>query len=112
MSQDAFLNALEEDANARAKARKKRQEKANKVKEKANEAFRNGEYEVADKLYTEAIGCCKDMTLLYTNRAMTRIKLQKYAEAIDDCDFANRVSFTNFAVERRCLTFSIFSGLA
>ncbi len=34
----------------------------------------------------------KDMTALYTNRAQAYIKVDQYDEAINDCDWALRVS--------------------
>nr|XP_039253623.1 tetratricopeptide repeat protein 12-like [Styela clava] len=94
MSQDQFLNALEADANTRAQARRERHKKANEMKMKANDAFKNEEYKTALSLYSEAITVAKDLTPLYTNRAMTHIKLQQYDEAIADCEMALRVEST------------------
>ena len=39
----------------------------------------------------QALEEVKDDTKLYTNRAQTYIKLGKYSEALEDCDWALRV---------------------
>ncbi|XP_069115192.1 tetratricopeptide repeat protein 12-like [Argopecten irradians] len=90
-SQESFMAAMEADANERAERRKKRQKEANVIKEKGNEEFRQGKFEKALEYYSEALQKVKDNTVLYTNRAQTLIKLQRYEEALTDCDWALRV---------------------
>jgi len=82
---------MEADCQRRAAARKERHRKANLVKEQGNEAYNDGRFEEAVKLYTDAMQIAKDLTPLYTNRAATYLKLQKFQEAIDDCEFSLRV---------------------
>lgn len=43
-------------------------------------------------LYLQAIDQIRDNTVLYTNRAQTLIKLERYKEALIDCDWALRVN--------------------
>uniref|UniRef100_W5LGD5 Tetratricopeptide repeat domain 12 n=1 Tax=Astyanax mexicanus TaxID=7994 RepID=W5LGD5_ASTMX len=86
-----FMKALEEDADERRKRRQVKEELA-KLKEKGNKAFAQGEYEVAVKFYTEGLEQLRDMQALYTNRAQALIKLEKYKEAISDCEWALKCS--------------------
>ncbi|KAJ3651039.1 hypothetical protein Zmor_017102 [Zophobas morio] len=59
-------------------------------KEEGNEAFKNGDWDSAVELYTEAIevhhGENTDLAVFYKNRAAAYLKLEKYKEAIRDCD--------------------------
>ncbi|XP_006265312.1 tetratricopeptide repeat protein 12 isoform X1 [Alligator mississippiensis] len=83
-----FLAALEEDAQERARRRKKNEGLANALKEKGNHAFSKGDYGTAVQRYTEGLEKRKDMPELYTNRAQAYMKLQEYEEAINDCEWA------------------------
>ncbi|XP_023823051.1 tetratricopeptide repeat protein 12 isoform X1 [Salvelinus sp. IW2-2015] len=87
-SADHFMKMMESDAEDRHKRRQMRQEKANALKEKGNEAYAQGEYETAVKLYSDGLDERRDMQPLYTNRAQSYIKLEKYKEAISDCEWA------------------------
>lgn len=89
--QNAFMRALEADANKRAKARRERHRRADVIKEKGNVYFKNGEYKDALKCYNEAIHVAKDKVSFYTNRAAVFMKLERFDEVIADCDFAIRV---------------------
>ena len=40
----------------------------------------------------QALGKVKDITALWTNRAQAYIKLEEYQKALEDCDWALRVS--------------------
>ena len=60
---------------------------ANREKEKGNEYFKAGEYNQALEHYTKAIEYCPD-AIMYTNRAIAYIKLNKHKKAIEDCDKA------------------------
>ncbi|CAF0871945.1 unnamed protein product [Didymodactylos carnosus] len=89
--QDAFMKSIEEDARQRGEDRKKRRKLADESKIKGNDAFKSGKYEQAIGYYTEGIQLLKDYDVLYTNRAQAFIKLEKYKEAIDDCDWALKI---------------------
>lgn len=52
----------------------------------AGRYFQAGEYAHAEALYTKAITADPTAPLLYTNRAMARIKLNMYDGVIDDCE--------------------------
>lgn len=90
ISQDGFLAALEQDARERAERRKENEVLANALKDMGNEAFAKGDYETAVQRYTEGLDRLKDMQVLYTNRAQAHNKLEKYKEAITDCEWALR----------------------
>ncbi|XP_060643661.2 tetratricopeptide repeat protein 12 [Anolis sagrei] len=90
MTQDGFMAALEKDAEERARRRKENEAFASALKDKGNDAFSKGDYEAAIEKYTEGLKKQKDMPMLYTNRAQAYIKLQKYDQAINDCNWALR----------------------
>ncbi|XP_063063359.1 tetratricopeptide repeat protein 12 [Engraulis encrasicolus] len=87
-SQEAFMRMLEKDAEERRKRRKEREEKAKDLKARGNAAFTQGDYESAVLLYTQGLEELKDMQELYTNRAQALIKLERYNDAISDCEWA------------------------
>ncbi|XP_051842949.1 tetratricopeptide repeat protein 12 isoform X1 [Antechinus flavipes] len=85
---DAFMKIIENDARERAKRRKENKSLANAFKEKGNEAFLKGDYEMAVHYYTEGLKKLKDMKVLYTNRAQAYMKLEEYEKALVDCEWA------------------------
>ncbi|XP_048121799.1 tetratricopeptide repeat protein 12, partial [Alosa alosa] len=87
-SQEAFMRLLEKDAEERRKSRKAKEEKSNALKVRGNVAFSQGDYQTAVQLYTEGLLQLRDKQELYTNRAQALIKLQRYTEAIADCEWA------------------------
>ncbi|KAJ8316039.1 hypothetical protein KUTeg_006053 [Tegillarca granosa] len=89
--QKAFMAALEKDAEERYQRKKEARKEADQIKERGNDEFRQGNYEKALELYTEALTKTKDHTALWTNRAQANIKLGKYQDALSDCDWALRV---------------------
>ncbi|NXM38292.1 TTC12 protein, partial [Gymnorhina tibicen] len=84
----AFLAALEKDAKERARRRKRNEQLANALKEKGNEAFREGDFALAIQRYTEGLEKLRDKQELYTNRAQAYLKLHEYEKAISDCEWA------------------------
>ncbi|NXJ17446.1 TTC12 protein, partial [Dicrurus megarhynchus] len=84
----AFLAALEKDAKERAQQRKRNEQLANALKEKGNEAFREGDFALAIQRYTEGLEKLRDKQELYTNRAQAYLKLHEYEKAISDCEWA------------------------
>ncbi|NXI88220.1 TTC12 protein, partial [Rhipidura dahli] len=87
-SSGAFLAALEKDAKERAQRRKRNEQLANALKEKGNEAFREGDFALAIQRYTEGLEKLRDKQELYTNRAQAYLKLHEYEKAISDCEWA------------------------
>lgn len=47
--------------------------------------MKRGLYRTANKHYTEGLEEKKDYLAMYTNRALCRIKLELWVEAVDDC---------------------------
>ncbi|MEE6484698.1 hypothetical protein FKM82_013979 [Ascaphus truei] len=87
-SQGGFLSHLEKDAKERAERREENRTLANALKDLGNEAFVRGDYESAVQRYSEGMDKLKDMPALYTNRAQAYIKLERYANAVTDCEWA------------------------
>lgn len=58
---------------------------AEQLKNQGNTHFKNGEYDSAETLYSQAIQKNSSNPLLFTNRANARLKLQKWDAVIDDC---------------------------
>ncbi|XP_030076910.1 tetratricopeptide repeat protein 12 [Microcaecilia unicolor] len=90
MNKDSFLAFVEKDAKERAERRKQNTMLANALKEMGNEAFSRGDYETAVQRYSEGLDKLRDIEVLYTNRAQAYIKLEKYEDAITDCEWALR----------------------
>lgn len=58
---------------------------AEQLKNSGNKYFKNGDYEEAEALYSQAIQKNSANPLLFTNRANARLKLEKWEGVIDDC---------------------------
>ena len=58
---------------------------AEQLKNSGNKCFKNGDYEEAEALYSQAIQKNSANPLLFTNRANARLKLEKWEGVIDDC---------------------------
>lgn len=58
------------------------------LKQQGNGAFRSKNYSSAVAYYTEAIKVKDDEPVAYSNRAMCYIHLERYFEALEDCDKA------------------------
>lgn len=78
MDPESFMKQVSIDAENRAADKKIRTEKAETLKTQASKAFKRGEYELALSRYDKAIDQIKDSCLLYTNRALTLLKLKQY----------------------------------
>ena len=88
------MDEIAADAERRAKARKQRKHESDLLKIKGNEKLSAGDLEGAYKLYSEGLDIMKDNLPLWTNRAQVLIKLNRFPEAIEDCDFAFRIDET------------------
>lgn len=82
---DPNFQAMERDFEERAAKRRKDKAIAEDFKAKGNECMKRGLYRTANKHYTEALEHKKDYLVLYTNRALCRLKLELWIEAVDDC---------------------------
>jgi STIP1 family protein 1 len=58
---------------------------ADKLKQKGNDLFKAGDYAAAESQYTAAITKYAQNPLFYTNRALARLRLQRWKGVIDDC---------------------------
>lgn len=58
---------------------------AETLKNAGNKCFKNGDYDEAETLYSQAIQKNSANPLLFTNRANARLKLEKWEGVIDDC---------------------------
>ncbi|CAN2388261.1 Tetratricopeptide repeat [Pristimantis euphronides] len=88
IGQDRLIDLLEKDASERSENRRQNKALANVLKDLGNEAFTKGDYETAIEHYSEGLEKIKDIKVLYTNRAQAYIKLEKYENAIHDCEWA------------------------
>ncbi|XP_044211022.1 tetratricopeptide repeat protein 12 isoform X1 [Thunnus albacares] len=104
-SPENFMKIMERDAEDRRKRRIAKEKKATAFKDKGNEAFAQEDYETAVKYYSDGLAELRDMQHLYTNRAQAYIKLEKYKEAISDCEWALKCN-------ERCIKAYIHMGKA
>ncbi|CAD6185983.1 unnamed protein product [Caenorhabditis auriculariae] len=63
-------------------------EKASEERDKANEAFSNGDFDSSLQHYTTAIECNPGSAILHAKRANVLLKLKRPVAAIADCDKA------------------------
>jgi tetratricopeptide (TPR) repeat protein len=82
---DPAFQAMERDFEERAQRRSKAKKIANELKEKGNECMKRGLYKTANKHYSDALDQTKDLLPVYTNRALARLKLEMWIDAVDDC---------------------------
>ncbi|XP_051154641.1 tetratricopeptide repeat protein 12-like isoform X2 [Leptopilina boulardi] len=94
-SKEKFMKNVEWDAKQRANDRKMHNERAETYKIIGNGAFKEKNYEKALTYYSRAIEYRKDSTILWNNRALTYIKLQKYKKAIKDCEWVLKINQSN-----------------
>lgn len=82
-------------------------EDANKFKEEGNEAFKKGNWVVAIDLYTKAVNNAendsRDLSIYLKNRSAAYLKLNKFEEALEDCNKSLTIVPTDpKALFRRC----------
>ena len=75
---DPAFKAMEQDFEDRGKRRRRDKKKAVAFKDKGNDCMKRGLYKSANKHYSDAIESCRDMLLLYTNRALARLRLEMW----------------------------------
>ena len=66
--------------------------RATEIKDRGNSALRDGDLTKAELLYSEALDVERSVPAFWSNRAIVRIRLRKFREAIEDCDWAWRAS--------------------
>jgi Tfp pilus assembly protein PilF len=69
---------LEKDIEERGKRRKTNRQAAEKLKERGNNYMKENHFRSAIKKYNEALEVSKDYFMVYTNRALAKIKLERY----------------------------------
>ncbi|CAL8361251.1 unnamed protein product [Merluccius merluccius] len=99
------VTILERDAEERTQRRRTKEEKANELKDKGNEAYARQDYKTAVEFYSDGLAELRDMQPLYTNRAQAYIKLGKYNEAVSDCEWALKCN-------ERCIKAYVHMGKA
>ncbi|KAK0726394.1 hypothetical protein B0T21DRAFT_33740 [Apiosordaria backusii] len=69
--------------------------KSQQLREEGNRHFQKGDYVRAEALYSQALIVDPSNPLLYTNRAMSRLRLSLWDSAITDCEACLRLSPDN-----------------
>eukprot|EP01059_Diplonema_ambulator_P034120 TRINITY_DN7485_c0_g3_i2.p1 TRINITY_DN7485_c0_g3~~TRINITY_DN7485_c0_g3_i2.p1 ORF type:complete len:478 (+),score=206.41 TRINITY_DN7485_c0_g3_i2:53-1486(+) len=93
---------VNEDQLLKAEEQKQKEDPIQREKALGNEFFKKGKYGEAIKHYTKGINCDPDdanVHLLYANRAMSHLKLEKWSEAEQDatkCVQCNRTFTKGF----------------
>ncbi|XP_003369384.1 tetratricopeptide repeat protein 1 [Trichinella spiralis] len=95
-----------EEANMDEKTKLKRQEKAIQMKIDGNAAFRDGDFSGALRHYTDALRICptsfaSTRSVLFGNRAACYMKMEKYDEAIKECNWSVECDSNYVKVLRR-----------
>ncbi|XP_076271137.1 spag1 axonemal dynein assembly factor [Rhynchophorus ferrugineus] len=68
--------------------------------EKGREFFKNGDYEMAWRSFSNSIASRMNVTNL-NNRAVTSLKLKKYSEALEDCEQVLAIDSKNLKAQLR-----------
>jgi tetratricopeptide (TPR) repeat protein len=63
----------------------RRRREGERLKKEGNDAFAAGLWTEAEEFYTSSLLTFDENPVVFTNRAQARLKLEKYAEAIEDC---------------------------
>lgn len=75
---DPAFRAMEADMMDRRKKRVRDKKEAEELKVRGNDALKKGCYKTAIKYYSDALDLRKDILVIYTNRALARIKVEDY----------------------------------
>ncbi|XP_059194522.1 sperm-associated antigen 1 [Centropristis striata] len=88
--------ALQARAEKAAKeAERKAEVRFTGLKQEGNDFVKKGQYQDALGKYTECLKLKPEECTIYTNRALCYLKLERFAEAKQDCDAALKVEPTN-----------------
>ncbi|XP_039630333.1 tetratricopeptide repeat protein 1 isoform X2 [Polypterus senegalus] len=92
---DEYFKELEKNLSDEEK--QGRRDESTKLKEEGNANFSAGEYCKAEDIYTRALAICpfcyeKEKSILFSNRAAARMKMDKKEDAISDCTKGSRGS--------------------
>ena len=87
-----------------------KKKKAHELKNKANTAFQNHDYDLAESLYSEALNLNMGSRPIWTNRAVCRNTMKKYEDAISDC--ANALSLNSKCTRSIIQKGNAFLGLS
>lgn len=61
------------------------------AKSRGNTAFKRGDFDMAERYYSQAIRCNNSSPIYFCNRALSRIKLRRFSEAVEDCTCALQI---------------------
>lgn len=82
---DPRFLAMEADLDKRAARKREDYKKGLAKKNKGNQYFKRGKLELAESAYSEGIEIDRNNKAIWLNRALVRLKLEKYKEAEADC---------------------------
>eukprot|EP01022_Parablepharisma_sp_SALTPOND_P007792 TRINITY_DN132_c0_g1_i1.p4 TRINITY_DN132_c0_g1~~TRINITY_DN132_c0_g1_i1.p4 ORF type:complete len:322 (-),score=42.64 TRINITY_DN132_c0_g1_i1:4406-5371(-) len=82
---DPNVKMLEKDIEERGKRRRENRRQAEEIKDRGNDYMKKGKYKAAYKKYTQAIELSRDYFILYTNRALASLKMEKWNDVVEDC---------------------------
>ena len=74
------------------------------LKEKGNDAFKRKKYEIAERLYSDALQLKPEWRHLWTNRAICRNTMKKHDDALADC--LSALSIDSKCKKARYLTYA------
>ena len=87
----AFM-ALEKDMQERSQKRKADLKESDKFKALGNECMKTGDYSMAIEKYSLALSFTRDSKANLLNRALARLKLNKFKSCIKDCSKVLEIS--------------------
>ncbi|XP_005109510.2 sperm-associated antigen 1 isoform X2 [Aplysia californica] len=93
-SKGSKLNGVAMDIDATGLSEEQKQMKANREKDKGNEAFRSHDYEESVTYYSRSISL-SPLAASYNNRALAYLKLEKWDKAIKDCNSVLNLEIDN-----------------
>jgi len=72
------FQAMEQDIKERGFRRRRDKKQATILKNRGNDMMKRGLYKTANQCYSEGLELCRDFFVMYTNRALARIKICMY----------------------------------